>query len=140
MTRSSTKEIFSPLKNLEQKFRSQRRLFDTPNLMELNSPEFDQISDIKEQSEEEVKETMTEIMDQYMSKTRGDYGPRVTRPAINQDTQFELKRAAGPGFYQQNNGNSSYPDQRPNLEESLTTFVAKSAKRHEENSNIIKEI
>ncbi|GKC68939.1 hypothetical protein Tco_1114822, partial [Tanacetum coccineum] len=49
-------------------------------------------------------------------------------------------RAAGPGFYQRNNGNSSYPDQRPSLEESLTKFMAESAKRHEENSNIIKEI
>ncbi|GJU28365.1 hypothetical protein Tco_1166986 [Tanacetum coccineum] len=49
-------------------------------------------------------------------------------------------RAAGPGFYQQNNGNSSYPDRRPSLEEPLTKFMAESAKRHEENSNIIKEI
>nr|GEZ49775.1 hypothetical protein [Tanacetum cinerariifolium] len=49
-------------------------------------------------------------------------------------------RAAGPGFYQRNNGNSFYPDQRPNLEESLTKFMAESAKRHKENSNIIKEI
>nr|GEV06970.1 hypothetical protein [Tanacetum cinerariifolium] len=54
MTRSYTKELFSPLeKNPEQKFRSRRRLFDTPCLIELNSPEFDQISDTKEQSEEE---------------------------------------------------------------------------------------
>ncbi|GJT39748.1 hypothetical protein Tco_0939613 [Tanacetum coccineum] len=49
-------------------------------------------------------------------------------------------RAAGPGFYQRNNENSSYPDRRPSLEESLTKFMAESAKRHEENSNIIKEI
>ncbi|GJV20817.1 DNA-directed DNA polymerase [Tanacetum coccineum] len=49
-------------------------------------------------------------------------------------------RAAGPGFYQHNNENSSYPDQRQTLEESLTKFMAESAKRHEENSNIIKEI
>ncbi|GKE89104.1 hypothetical protein Tco_1566579, partial [Tanacetum coccineum] len=49
-------------------------------------------------------------------------------------------RAAGPGFYQRNNGNSSYPDRIPSLEESLTKFMAESAKRHEENSNIIKEI
>ncbi|GKC53374.1 hypothetical protein Tco_1076119 [Tanacetum coccineum] len=49
-------------------------------------------------------------------------------------------RAAGPRFYQQNSGNSSYPDRRPSLEESLTKFMAESAKRHEENSNIIKEI
>ncbi|GJX49221.1 hypothetical protein Tco_0276066, partial [Tanacetum coccineum] len=49
-------------------------------------------------------------------------------------------RAAVPGFYQRNNGNSSCPDRRPSLEETLTKFMAESAKRHEENSNIIKEI
>ncbi|GJV41778.1 retrotransposon protein [Tanacetum coccineum] len=49
-------------------------------------------------------------------------------------------RAAGPGFYQRNNGNSSYPTRRETMEESLSKFITKSAKRHEENSNIIKEI
>ncbi|GJV54192.1 ribonuclease H-like domain-containing protein [Tanacetum coccineum] len=49
-------------------------------------------------------------------------------------------RAAGLGFYQRNNGNSSYPDRRQTLEESLTKFMTESAKRHEENSNIIKKI
>ncbi|GJS62755.1 hypothetical protein Tco_0677319 [Tanacetum coccineum] len=49
-------------------------------------------------------------------------------------------RAAGPRFYQRNNGNSSYPDRRPSLEESLTKFMVESTKNHEENSNIIKEI
>ncbi|GJX26072.1 hypothetical protein Tco_0232368 [Tanacetum coccineum] len=49
-------------------------------------------------------------------------------------------RAAGPGFYQRNNENSSYLDRRQTLEESLTKFMAASAKRHEENLNIIKEI
>ncbi|GJW16567.1 hypothetical protein Tco_0024003 [Tanacetum coccineum] len=39
-----------------------------------------------------------------------------------------------------NNGNSSYPDRRQTLEESLTKFMVESAKRHEENSNIIKDI
>ncbi|GJZ75298.1 retrovirus-related pol polyprotein from transposon TNT 1-94 [Tanacetum coccineum] len=38
------------------------------------------------------------------------------------------------------NGNSSYPDRRSNMEESLTKFMAESAKRHEENLKIIKEI
>ncbi|GJR50724.1 retrovirus-related pol polyprotein from transposon TNT 1-94 [Tanacetum coccineum] len=74
MTRSSTKELLSPFENPEQKFRSKRRLFDTPSLIESNSSEFYHIFDIKEQSEEKVRETMTEIMEQYMSKTRGDYG------------------------------------------------------------------
>ncbi|GKC42721.1 retrovirus-related pol polyprotein from transposon TNT 1-94 [Tanacetum coccineum] len=276
MTRSSTRELLSPFENLKQKFHSKRRLFNTPSLVESNSPEFDHNFDILEQSEEEVRETMTETMEQYMSKTRENYGSGVTRPTINQDTPFELKgqflkelcnntfsgsehedanehiekvleivdlfhilkvtqdqimlrafpkwhngtssrtkstetsdglaaiqaqlnnlgreikkvnekvyaaqvgcelckgphytkdcpqkeegktleeayytqfgapyqpggqyRAAGPGFYQRNNGNSSYPDRRPSLEESLTKFMAESAKRHEENSNIIKEI
>ncbi|GJY76274.1 retrovirus-related pol polyprotein from transposon TNT 1-94 [Tanacetum coccineum] len=91
MTRSSTKELFSPFENPEQKFRSRRRLFDTPSLVESNSPKFDHIFDIEEQSEEEVRETMTETMEQYMSKTRENYGSGVTRPTINQDTPFELK-------------------------------------------------
>ncbi|GJW48955.1 hypothetical protein Tco_0080601 [Tanacetum coccineum] len=49
-------------------------------------------------------------------------------------------KAARPGFYQHNNGNSSYPARRETMEESLTKFMAESGKRHEENSNIIKEI
>ncbi|GKE08692.1 hypothetical protein Tco_1412243, partial [Tanacetum coccineum] len=32
-------------------------------------------------------------------------------------------RVAGPGFYQRNNGNSSYPNRRPSLEESLNKFM-----------------
>ncbi|GKB39271.1 retrovirus-related pol polyprotein from transposon TNT 1-94 [Tanacetum coccineum] len=91
MTRSSTKELFLPFENPEQKFCSRMRLFDTPSLVESNSPEFDHISDIEEQSGEEVSKTMTETMEQYMSKTRGDYGSGVTRPTINQDTYFEMK-------------------------------------------------
>ncbi|GKE94915.1 retrovirus-related pol polyprotein from transposon TNT 1-94 [Tanacetum coccineum] len=91
MTRSSTKELFSPFENPKQKFRSRRRLFDTPSLVESNSPEFDYIFDTDEQSEEEVRETMTETMEQYMSKTQENYGSGVTRPMINQDTPFELK-------------------------------------------------
>ncbi|GKB10481.1 retrovirus-related pol polyprotein from transposon TNT 1-94, partial [Tanacetum coccineum] len=55
MTRSSTKELLSPFENPEQKFRSRRRPFDTPSLIESNSPEFDHISDIEEQSGEEGK-------------------------------------------------------------------------------------
>ncbi|GJU04351.1 retrovirus-related pol polyprotein from transposon TNT 1-94 [Tanacetum coccineum] len=91
MTRSSTKELLSPFENPEQNFRSRRRLFDTPSLVESNSLEFDHNFDIEKQSEEEVRETMTETTEQYMSKTRENYGSGVTRPTINQDTPFELK-------------------------------------------------
>nr|GEW88609.1 RNA-directed DNA polymerase, eukaryota [Tanacetum cinerariifolium] len=60
------------------------------------------------------------------------------RQRIKEENEFaELNRL---GFYQRNNGNSSYPDRRQTLEESLTKFMDESTKRHEENSNIIKEI
>ncbi|GJS97476.1 hypothetical protein Tco_0804444 [Tanacetum coccineum] len=49
-------------------------------------------------------------------------------------------RAARPGFYQRNKGNSSYPDRRQTLEEALDKFMVESTKRHEENSNTLKEI
>ncbi|GKD39489.1 hypothetical protein Tco_1259696 [Tanacetum coccineum] len=49
-------------------------------------------------------------------------------------------RAAASGFYQRNNKNPSYQQRRQTMKESLRKFMAKSAKRHEENSNLIKEI
>ncbi|GJT43824.1 putative reverse transcriptase domain-containing protein [Tanacetum coccineum] len=54
--------------------------------------------------------------------------------------QGGLYRAASSGFYQRNNGNPSYQQRRQTMEESLRKFMAKSTKRHEENSNLIKEI
>ncbi|GJZ85564.1 nucleobase-ascorbate transporter 12 [Tanacetum coccineum] len=274
MTRSSTKELITPFENPEIVFRSKRRLLETPGLVESSSPELDLFSDIEEHLKEETTEIITETMEQYMSKTHGNYGSGIIRPKINYKIQFELKvqylkelrentfsgsehedanehiekvleiidlfhilesskkwpntlrigitkhpqkpevlklfdglaaiqaqlnnlrreikkvnekvyatqvrcelckgphytkdcplkedgntleeayytqfgasyqpggqyRAAGPGFYQRNNRNSLYHDQRKTLEESLTKFMAVSAKRHEENSNIIKEI
>ncbi|GKA11186.1 hypothetical protein Tco_1024755 [Tanacetum coccineum] len=59
---------------------------------------------------------------------------------VNEKVYAAQYRATGPAFYQRNDGNSSYPDRRQTLEESLTKFIAESAKRHEENLNIIKEI
>ncbi|GJW38147.1 hypothetical protein Tco_0063992 [Tanacetum coccineum] len=53
---------------------------------------------------------------------------------------FDYETPLWPGFYQCNNENSSYPDRRQTLEESMTKFMAELAKRHKENSNIIKEI
>ncbi|GKB07787.1 pyruvate dehydrogenase (acetyl-transferring) kinase, mitochondrial, partial [Tanacetum coccineum] len=49
-------------------------------------------------------------------------------------------RAAAPGFYQRNNANPSYQERRQSLEDSLSKFISESAKRHKENSNLIKEI
>ncbi|GJS27712.1 hypothetical protein Tco_0488332 [Tanacetum coccineum] len=68
MTRSSTNELFTPYKDPEREFRSLRRHFKT----------------LKE-------EAMAETMEQYMSKTRTDYGSGVARPKIDNKDQFELK-------------------------------------------------
>ncbi|GJR50271.1 hypothetical protein Tco_1400792 [Tanacetum coccineum] len=68
------------------------RLFETPGLVESSSPKFNLFSDIEEHSEEEeTTETMMERMEQYMSKTRGNYGSGVPRPKIGDKTHFELK-------------------------------------------------
>ncbi|GJX51921.1 putative reverse transcriptase domain-containing protein [Tanacetum coccineum] len=45
----------------------------------------------QEYSEEEEVEAMAETMEQYMSKTRTDYGLGVARPKIDNKDQFELK-------------------------------------------------
>ncbi|GJT58761.1 reverse transcriptase domain-containing protein [Tanacetum coccineum] len=91
MTRSSTKELFTPLKDPEREFRSSRKHFKTLSLDELRSPDFDLFSDQEEYSEEEVTETMAETMEQYMSKTRADYGSGVARTKIEDNDHFELK-------------------------------------------------
>ncbi|GKB11293.1 hypothetical protein Tco_0845216, partial [Tanacetum coccineum] len=70
MTRSSTKELLSPLENPERVLRSRRKLFDNPSLVETSSPESEKLSEIEEHIDEEVTETMAETIKQYMSKTR----------------------------------------------------------------------
>ncbi|GKE44472.1 hypothetical protein Tco_1471756 [Tanacetum coccineum] len=90
MTRSSTNKLFTPYKEPKREFRSSRRHFKTLSLDELRSPDFNLLSE-EEYSEEEETEAMVETMEQYMSKTRMDYGSRVARPKIDNKDQFELK-------------------------------------------------
>ncbi|GKG09442.1 hypothetical protein Tco_0338188, partial [Tanacetum coccineum] len=66
-----------PFKEPEREFRSSRRYFKTLSLDESRSPDFDLFFDQEEYSKEEVAETMAETMEQYMSKTRADYGSGV---------------------------------------------------------------
>ncbi|GKD20849.1 hypothetical protein Tco_1222552, partial [Tanacetum coccineum] len=66
------------------------RHFKTLSLDELRSPDFNLFSD-QENSKEEEAETMAETMEQYMSKTRADYGSVVVRPKIEDKDNFELK-------------------------------------------------
>ncbi|GJT92292.1 putative reverse transcriptase domain-containing protein [Tanacetum coccineum] len=49
-------------------------------------------------------------------------------------------RATTLGFYQRNNANPSYQERRQSMEDTLSKFMGESAKRHEENSNLIKEV
>ncbi|GKF75024.1 hypothetical protein Tco_0224468, partial [Tanacetum coccineum] len=91
MTRSSTKELFTPFKDPKREFRSSRKHFKTLNLDKSRSPNFDLFFDQEEYSEEEVTETMAETMEQYMSKTRADYRSRVARPKIEDKDNFKLK-------------------------------------------------
>ncbi|GKD20850.1 mitochondrial proton/calcium exchanger protein-like protein isoform X1 [Tanacetum coccineum] len=49
-------------------------------------------------------------------------------------------RATAPGFYQRNNTNPSYQEQRQSMEDTLSKFMGESEKRLEENSNFITEI
>ncbi|GKB26560.1 hypothetical protein Tco_0865961 [Tanacetum coccineum] len=65
------------------------RHFKTLSLDELRSSDFNILSD-QEYSEEEA-EAMTETMEQYMSKTRTDYGSGVARPKTDNKDQLELK-------------------------------------------------
>ncbi|GJU57402.1 hypothetical protein Tco_1235168 [Tanacetum coccineum] len=90
MTRSSTNELFTPYKEPEREFRLSRRHFKSLSLDALRSPDFNLLSD-QEYSEEEEAEVMAETMEQYMSKTRTDYGSGVARPKIDNKDQFELK-------------------------------------------------
>ncbi|GJZ76133.1 hypothetical protein Tco_0640598 [Tanacetum coccineum] len=91
MTRSLTKDLFTPFKDPKREFRSSRKHFKILSLDESRSPDFDLFSDQEEYSEEEVAETMVETMEQYMSKTRADYGSGIARPKIEDKDSFELK-------------------------------------------------
>ncbi|GJX55904.1 hypothetical protein Tco_0285801 [Tanacetum coccineum] len=71
-------------------YQSLERHFKTLRLDELRSPDFNLLSD-QEYSEEEEAEAMAETMEQYMSKTRTDYGSGVARPKIEEKDSFELK-------------------------------------------------
>ncbi|GJT63298.1 hypothetical protein Tco_1006831 [Tanacetum coccineum] len=91
MTRSSTNKLYTPYKDPGREFRSSKKHFKSLSLDELRSSDFNLLSD-KEYSEEEEEEeeAMAETMEQYMSKTRTDYGLGVARPKIAWERFKEL--------------------------------------------------
>ncbi|GJW17616.1 hypothetical protein Tco_0025052 [Tanacetum coccineum] len=81
-------QLLSKIIRADWKFK--RRHFKTLSLDELRSPDFNLLSD-HEYLKKEEEEAMAETMEQYMSKTRTDYGSGVARPKIDNKYQFELK-------------------------------------------------
>nr|GEU45740.1 hypothetical protein [Tanacetum cinerariifolium] len=70
MTRSSTKELFTPFEEPERVFHSTRKLFKTSSLDYSSSLEFDLFYDHEDPPEEEVIEAMGEpTIEEYMMKT-----------------------------------------------------------------------
>ncbi|GJV53379.1 retrovirus-related pol polyprotein from transposon TNT 1-94 [Tanacetum coccineum] len=91
MTRSSNKDLVQPFENPKQVFRSSKKLSKTHSLDHLSLTRFNIISNLKDQFKEEETEAMGETMEEYMCKTRGDYGSGFSRPKIDDKTHFELK-------------------------------------------------
>ncbi|GJU25821.1 hypothetical protein Tco_1164442, partial [Tanacetum coccineum] len=90
VTRISTKELFTPFKNPEQEFCSFRKLFTTSSLDQSSSPEFDLFSDLEEHSEEEVAGTMTETMEEYITKRDNTFNG-----SDHKDTNEHIEKVLG---------------------------------------------
>ncbi|GJW32906.1 hypothetical protein Tco_0052938 [Tanacetum coccineum] len=92
MTRSSTKELFTTFEEPARVFDSTNKLFKTTSLDYSSLLEFYLFSDPENQSEEEVTKSMGEpTMEEYMMKTRDDYGSSIARPKIGEKAHFDLK-------------------------------------------------
>ncbi|GKA36213.1 hypothetical protein Tco_0722704 [Tanacetum coccineum] len=72
-------------------FHSTKKLFKTPSLDYSSSLEFDLFSDYEDQSEGVTKAMGEPTMEEYMMKTREDYGPGIGRPKFDDKAHFELK-------------------------------------------------
>ncbi|GKB41635.1 reverse transcriptase domain-containing protein [Tanacetum coccineum] len=95
--------------------RSSRKHFKTLSLDESRSPNFDLFSDQEEYSKEEV----AEIMEQYMSKTRANYGSGVARPKIEDKDNFELKGQFLKELRTNTFSNSDHEDANEHIEKVL---------------------
>ncbi|GJZ50361.1 hypothetical protein Tco_0604551, partial [Tanacetum coccineum] len=117
---SLNNELITPFENPKRVFRSKRRLFATHGLVESKSPKFDLFSDIEE---EETTEIMTKTMEQYISKTRGNYGSGVARPKINDKTHFELKGQFLKELRENTFSGSKHEDANEHIENSLISLT-----------------
>ncbi|GJU50457.1 hypothetical protein Tco_1220012 [Tanacetum coccineum] len=85
MTRSLTKELFTPFEKSEREFRSSRKLFKRPSLDESSSPEFDLFYDLEEHSEEEVEVILfyigLEVLTRQIFDSKGAIPTKTTADA-----------------------------------------------------------
>nr|GEZ09924.1 hypothetical protein [Tanacetum cinerariifolium] len=116
------KELFAPFENKERELRSSRKLFKTPSLDESSLPKFDLFSNLEEHSEEEVAGIMMKTMEEYMCKTRGDYGSGVTRPKIDAKYHFELKGQFLKELRDNTFSGSDHEDANEHIEKVLENF------------------
>nr|GEV13570.1 hypothetical protein [Tanacetum cinerariifolium] len=185
MTRSSTKELFTPFKDPEREFCSSRKNFKTLSLDESRSPDFDLFSYQEEYSEEEKVVLFYKGLDvptRQILDSRGAISSKTivdAKVAIQENAKYSQKwhnrtsrtritetsnglaaiqaqlnnlgkeikklnenfyaaqvgceqckgggyRATAPGFYQRNNANHSYQEQRKSMEETLRKFMGES--------------
>ncbi|GKB71243.1 hypothetical protein Tco_0932655 [Tanacetum coccineum] len=98
------------------------KLFKTLSLDKSRSPEYNLFSDLEENSEEKVAETMVKTMEQYLSKTRADYESGIARPKIDDKDHFKLKGQ----FLKELRGNtfsgSDHEDANEHIEKVLDIF------------------
>ncbi|GJZ47197.1 putative reverse transcriptase domain-containing protein [Tanacetum coccineum] len=103
------------------------------------------------QASERFKELLMKCPQHYLTKMQETAA--YAKVAIQEMDEYSQKchngtsrtrrrgyRATALGFYQRNNVNPSYQERRQSMEDTLSKFMSESAKRHEENSNLIKEI
>ncbi|GJX79654.1 homeodomain-like protein [Tanacetum coccineum] len=84
-------KILLNLTQSEQVLHSLRKLFKTTSFDHSSLSEFE-LFDHEGHFEEGITETMMEpTMEEYMMRTREDYGSGISRPKFNKDSKFELK-------------------------------------------------
>ncbi|GJW13268.1 hypothetical protein Tco_0017401 [Tanacetum coccineum] len=87
----ATKDLLTPFEEPERVFRLARKLFKTTSLDYSSSLEFDLFYDLKNQSEKEFTEAMTDpTMEEYITKTQNDYGSGIASPNIDDKAHFGL--------------------------------------------------
>ncbi|GKE25339.1 putative reverse transcriptase domain-containing protein, partial [Tanacetum coccineum] len=93
---------------------------------------------------ERFKELLMKCPQHYLTEMqeRKKYGyyTSTTEQSRKGDKKGGGYRATAPGYYQRNSANPSYQQRMKSMEDTLSKFMSESAKRREENSNLIKEI